>query len=425
MKSQQAGMRLLIYSQDGKGLGHLRRTVNISQEVLSAEPTASILVLSDSPSAPFFPPFKGMDYVKLPTIIKTGRDSWRSPDWRTSTLPLGIRRIVELRGQIILQAFCQFKPDVVLVDHMPVGALGELKPMLDRAAQKGRRPAQNGKRTSFFVGLRDVLDAPDVIRRAWTELSAYEYLERYDGVLVYGCQDIYDAERIYALTGEKRKVFFCNYVGPVGANGASVPAAQFPGEALILMMGGGGADAFPLAKAFLQALPIMRHRMPVRGMVLTGPNMARADRDGLVGQSRRCPVLVQSTSENVPALLRNVSAVVTMAGYNSLCEVLEAKTKALVVPRRGPSAEQRLRCELFAQRDLIRVLDPDALTPERLAGELLKLLQEDAVPDPRQIPPLDGARQAARVLIGAAKGHDEGIVPSIRLVGSKAAGASR
>jgi predicted glycosyltransferase len=417
MKHQHTGIRVLIYSQDGKGLGHLRRTVNISQEVLAAEPTASILVLSDSPTAPFFPPFKGMDYVKLPTIVKTGRSSWRSPDWQTSTLPLGIRRIVELRGQIILQAFCQFKPDVVLVDHMPVGALGELKPMLDQASPKGRRPA-------LFIGLRDVLDAPEVIRRAWMELGAYEYLERYDGVLIYGCRDVYDADRVYELSGRHRKVFYCNYVGPVGANGSTAPSAQFPGEALILMMGGGGADAFPLAKTFLQALPIVRQRLRVRGMVLTGPNMPRVERDALVGQSRRCPVLVQSTSENVPALLRNVSAVVTMAGYNSLCEVLEAQKKALVVPRRGPSAEQRLRCELFAERDLIRVLHPDSLSPERLAAELMKLLEEDAVPDPRRIPALDGARQAARVLIDAATRRRDAIPVAVRPLVAKVVGAS-
>ena len=123
--------RLLIYSQDGMGLGHLRRTRNIAREVLTWKP-GCILILADSPVVPFFSPLGGVDYLKLPTIIKTGDVTWQS-----SILPLNISETVNLRAKVIRQVFREFKPDVVLVDHMPVGAWGN-RSFCWRAVYSGR-----------------------------------------------------------------------------------------------------------------------------------------------------------------------------------------------------------------------------------------------------------------------------------------------
>jgi predicted glycosyltransferase len=101
-----------------------------------------------------------------------------------------------------------------------------------------------------------------------------------------------------------------------------------------------------------------------------------------------------------------------MAGYNSLCETLQARKKALVVPRRGPSAEQRIRSEIFSQRRLVMTLDPDSLTPDRMAEKVMRLISADgAIPDPANLPPLDGARRAASVVLGVA-----GVAPTPQMV---------
>ena len=395
-------MRLLVYSQDGLGLGHLRRTGNIAQEVLARVPDASVLILADSRATPVLPPHPGIDYLKLPTLVKTGRSSSHPTSWRGSTLPLDVRETVHLRSQVILHTYEAFRPDVVLVDHMPVGALGELKALLDRAG--------DDPRARLFLGLRDVLDAPEVIREAWLELGAYEYLRRYDGVLIYGCREIFDAESAYEIGLHAQKVVFCHYVAPVQRSVADPLPAPGPGEEpFLLVMGGGGGDAFPLATTFLAALPLLLQRLRVRAVILTGPNMPRDKRQALAHAAMGLPVEVESSSEDVAALLARASAVITMAGYNSLCEVLASRKKALVVPRGGPSAEQRIRSRLFSERRLIRVLDPDELAPERLATELVALLEEE--PDDLDgMVPLDGAQRAAEWLLnGAHSGPQAGI----------------
>ena len=107
MGTPGASKRLMIYSQDGMGLGHMRRTFNVAREVLAKDPEWSILVVSDSPAAPFFAPLPGMDYLKLPTVVKTGSRSWVA-----GGLGLEMDETVRLRSSLIVEAFVAFRPDV-------------------------------------------------------------------------------------------------------------------------------------------------------------------------------------------------------------------------------------------------------------------------------------------------------------------------
>ncbi len=375
-------MRLLMYSQDGMGLGHLRRTHNIAQEILARQPDARILVVADSPVAPFFTPIPGMTFLKLQTIVKVGDSEWKS-----GSQP--IDEAIELRGQKIVDAYREFQPDVIAVDHMPLGALGELKPLLDTASG-------DKQRAKLVLGLRDVLDKPETIRDVWDDLGAYDYLERYDSVLIYGCKDVYDAEAAYDLAPYARNVTYCNYVAHRTDEQPALSPEDLP---FVLVMGGGGADAFPLAKTFLDAIPHILQTRPVRALIITGPNMPEADRQALIAQVAGQPVEIETSVEDPTTLLRRATAVVTMGGYNSLVEVLQWRKKALVVPRRAPSGEQQLRSRLFADRGLVRMLDPEALAPSQLGDALLALLEDDSVPVASNVPPLDGAQRAAALLL--------------------------
>ena len=377
--------RILMYSQDGFGLGHFRRATNIAREILAREPESRILILADSPAPPFLA-VAGVDYVKLPTVVKAG-----SSTWHAGSLGIQIRDAIDLRAQAILAIYRAFRPEVVLVDHMPVGALGELKPTLDCAINSAARPR-------LFLGLRDVLDAPEVIRSHWWDLGAYDYLSYYDAVLVYGCREIYDAESAYGLSSHSRSVVYCNYVSRGSL--AGMAHAEQPREApLVLMMGGGVHDAFPLAWAFVRAFASVLSDVPLRAVVVTGPNMPAREHEA-VARKATSQIRVERSLGDSAAWIGRASAVVTMGGYNSLCEVLARQKKTLVVPRSGPSLEQRIRSGLFADRGLLRMLELCDASPKRLARDLSRLLAATGLPDPANIPPMDGAGRAAAMILG-------------------------
>ena len=91
--------------------------------------------------------------------------------------------------------------------------------------------------------------------------------------------------------------------------------------------------------------------------------------------------------------------VVAMAGYNTLAEVLALGKKCLVVPRAGPSAEQRTRARLFEARQWVRVIDPADLTPATLGQALLCALREETPPCANGTLPLCGATVAAELAL--------------------------
>src|SRR2546427_9532478 len=142
--------RVSIYSQDSLGLGHLRRNILIGGALLEAKKDSNVLLFADSPVAPFFKLPDRMDHVKLPSIRKVSAGCWEA-----TRLRIDQREVVQLRADLLRNVLLNFRPDLLLVDHMPVGAQGELLPAVK--ALKQAYP-----KCCVVLGLRDTLDAPEV-----------------------------------------------------------------------------------------------------------------------------------------------------------------------------------------------------------------------------------------------------------------------
>src|SRR4051794_9911782 len=201
-------LRIAIYSQDSLGLGHLRRSTLIGQHLLDEAPDSAVLLFADSPVAPFFELPDGMDCVKLPSILKVD-----SGKWRPTSLPIPTADLQHLRSGLLYHTLMDYQPDLVLVDHMPGGVQGELYPALGALRQEQPH-------CRIVLGLRDVLDAPQVTRRVWQDEGAYEALrQRYDAVLIYGNRELFDTAATYHIPTPPEGIHYCGYVangGPVG-----------------------------------------------------------------------------------------------------------------------------------------------------------------------------------------------------------------
>ncbi|PYR20026.1 MAG: hypothetical protein DMF98_24080, partial [Acidobacteria bacterium] len=77
-------VRILMYSQDSYGLGHLRRATNFANALVNERSNLSILLVVDSPVAPFFDLQPHIDFVKLPTVVKVGAGVFRPGSLLTS-----------------------------------------------------------------------------------------------------------------------------------------------------------------------------------------------------------------------------------------------------------------------------------------------------------------------------------------------------
>ena len=201
MNSRPGLQRLLLYSHDTYGLGHLRRNVLIAEDLLQHVPGLHVVLLSGSPVATRFPLPRNLSLVALPPVVKTGVDEYAARD---AGIPFPVAR--RARAAIIADVARRFEPDVFLVDHAPQGMKGELLPAFD--ALRRWSPA-----TRIVLGLRDVVDDPAAVRVAWAEQDVDRTLrDVYDRVAVYGSAELVDV-RAYGIPDPVlARTSYCGYL---------------------------------------------------------------------------------------------------------------------------------------------------------------------------------------------------------------------
>jgi predicted glycosyltransferase len=286
-----------------------------------------------------------------------------------------------LRATIAAGAAETFAPDVAVVDKTPFGLGGELRPALEALRTRSCR---------LVLGLRDIEDAPERVRRAWGAAGLREEVERlYDALLVFGPASEHD---VLACLGWEDVALPVHHVGYVGRDPALERPADLPREYLLATVGG-GADGFPLQSTLVQALRERPLALPT--VLVTGPLMPAAEVEALRLAAAGLAVDVQEFRPDMEQVVGAARAAVAMAGYNTVGELLRAGTPALLVPRTRPSAEQLIRARDLEARGLVHVLTPDEADAPTLRAALDRLLAR-----PRSAPQgtWDGARRAALVL---------------------------
>lgn len=357
---------ILMYSHDTYGLGHLRRTMAIAEHL--RQRGVNILILTGSPLAGRYETPEGVDFVRIPGMIKKTNEEY---------LPLSIkinaRHALNIRRNIIVATAKAFQPHLFIVDKAPMGLRREVIPTLKWL--KRRLP---GTRT--ILGLRDIMDDAASTSREWREKGVYEVLDQYySEIWVYGNQDLYDPIAEYAIPdGISRKMVFTGYIP------RHVPTHQamartrreerlVPGEKLVVVTTGGGGDGYPLMDAYLTMLEeggAPEHRV----IFVSGPFMPKPEREAVARRAGRLKARFYHFYRRMETLMGLADVVVTMGGYNTTCEILSQGKPCLVVPREVPRLEQRIRAEVMSERGLIEYLPWEALNAAGLRAKLERLL---------------------------------------------------
>lgn len=371
--------RILHYCHDTYGLGHLRRSLAIAHHLHSVRPSVAQLIVTGSPLATDLPLPPGTDTLKLPCVVKTGDERYAS-----RSLPVAFETVRALRGALLHEAVRHFRPDLVVVDHAPGGMKGEAVRALDAV----RRLLPD---TRIVLGLRDVVDSPARTRAAWAAGGIYDLLERaYDDVLVYGQREVFDPVAAYGLSrAVASKLRFVGYLErraePVPSELADLVAAGAP--PFVLATAGGGGDGAAVLDTFLRAAASWPGGAPFRPVVVTGPFMSDSDRAALRATAAGVPgARIVDFVPGLSGLVAGAAAVVSMAGYNTTCEILSFRRPAVLVPRTSPRQEQLIRAAALARRGEVTMIMPDELT----AGGL-----RDAIDRA-----LSGPRPAGRIDLG-------------------------
>lgn len=379
---QARGPSVMMYSHDTIGLGHMRRNTAIAEALVARVPGISVLMVIGCPAGMMFEPRPGIDYIKLPSLAKLGRDRWQA-----GSLRIDAATTQALRAGILERVVETFQPDLLLVDHEPTGVWNELLGPLEALRRRDGAKA--------VLGLRDILDDPDRTARSWAGAGTDRAIAGlYDEVMVYGNPVFYPSHSAYGL--EELRPGHVRYCGAVTTVRGRRTRRIGGRPRHILVSGGGGRDAFALLDATLDALQLIPKRRRPDATLVAGPLMDAELRTVLRQRAEEAGVELHDQVSDMTARMAATDLLVTMAGYNSVTEALATGCPLLVVPRVGPSSEQRIRAERLEQLGLARVIQRPDLTAARLAEAL-----SVPPPDPgRARVPLDfnGAERAAAFL---------------------------
>ncbi|MEM9012607.1 MAG: hypothetical protein AAGE18_15370 [Pseudomonadota bacterium] len=385
-------LRVMLYSHDTYGLGHLRRARAIAQAMTGASPSLSALIMTGSPVAGRFDFSDRVDYVRLPGVVKTA-----DGDYASRALRVDVAETVQLRSAILAATDATFTPDVLIVDKEAWGFRNELADTLAAARARGAR---------IVLGVRDVLDAPEPLRQEWQRKGHVQAITSYfDEIWVYGLPDICRPLDGVGLPSEwDRRTVYTGYLRREVPDWPAEVGPQPPDHPYVLVTTGGGGDGAGLIDWALRAYETDPTLEP-HAVLVYGPFLPPDQRADFDARARKLGDRVQvlSFDSRLERWMERADGVIAMGGYNTFCEILSLDKRALIWPRTAPRLEQLVRAEAAERLNLVRVLrTADDKCDPAIMAEAIRGLPFQAKPSAVEVPGLLDGLDAIVARVGLA-----------------------
>ncbi|MCX4029794.1 hypothetical protein H0A36_16075 [Endozoicomonas sp. SM1973] len=342
--------KVLIYSHDTYGLGHLRRCRTIAHSLVRQYKGISVLILSGSALIGRFEFKARVDFVRIPGVIKL-----YNGDYTSMGLHIDLEETLSIRESIIFNTANSFQPDVLIVDKEPLGLKGEVKRTLQHLHQQG---------VHTVLGLRDVLDTPELLKKEWQHKGiTREVLQQYDDIWIYGPQLMGNPLKglPFADVIEQRGLY-TGFLHRHLPQAKTEPLNDLPEQYLLVTPGGGG-DGVEMVDWVISAYEQAEAELPWPAVIIAGPFMNSKDRQAFENRVKKLSrVTLLTFISQLEHVMANAQAVVAMGGYNTFCEILSFNQRALFIPRKEPRLEQFIRVKKATELGWATMLDPDQLT---------------------------------------------------------------
>lgn len=305
MARTQTQKKILLYAQDGIGLGHLRRLARVAATL---QGDYSTLLVSGKREAAWMLP-EDCEFIHIP--------SWSSVGLGPHALPQKQWRALEKEAAIALvQSFVEaiertYEPDCIIVDHTLTGMYGEIRSMLKKTT------------AHTFMTFRGIVDEKDA---RWFESQPRAVHDAIDAILVASDERTSDFGQGDArMPSLASKIQHVGYILPEPGDTASVRASYTipPGRHWVVCSAGGGKGAEP----FLEHCAYLAREFPdVFFDVVMGPYATRTE-------IQPSPNLrIHSIVHDLPALHAAADIAIINGGYNSLLESIAGGARIIVYP---------------------------------------------------------------------------------------------
>lgn len=387
MNIQGDRIRVLIYSHDTFGLGHLRRCRAIAHALVERSPNISVLILSGSPIIGNFDFNRRVDFVRIPGVIKL-----RNGEYNSTSPQVDIDQTLAMRASIIRHTADIFNPNLFLVDKEPLGLRGEVRETLEMLKSRD---------VPLVLGLRDILDDPAQLATEWKRKNVLPaLLDLYDEIWVYGlpqiCDPIADIDLPQSI---RHKTIFTGYLERSAPEKPASVLAETPfDEPYLIVTPGGGGDGAAMVDWTLRAYEL-ESAPAYPALIAFGPFMHPETRAEFARRAAKLGNVKTLTFDaNIESLIQKAAGIVAMGGYNTFCEILSFDKPAILVPRTQPRREQLIRAQRAQDIGLVTMLEDDGVRDANVMATALRHLPQQAAPSDTVVPGLlDGLENVNRL----------------------------
>ncbi|MEQ6204349.1 glycosyltransferase [Sulfitobacter sp. HNIBRBA2951] len=352
-------MRVMIVVTHLLGTGHLARALTLARAFAAAGD--AVQVVSGGKPAPLLD--RGdVELVQLPPVASDGVDFSRLLDGDGA---LATDSYLATRQSELLSALHSFAPDILITELFPFGRrilAAEFRAMLQAAKASPAPPL-------ICASIRDILAPPSKPKKA---VMAQDILTAfYDAVLVHSDAKLTPLELSWPVDdGLRHMLHYTGFVAPPAAG--THPGATGHGE--VIVSAGGGDVGQHVYRAAVEAADRIPH--PLR--VLVGgadPQM----RIAALHARATAPVVIEPARPDFRQMLSHAAASVSLCGYNTALDILQAGTPAIFIPfDEGNEVEQGLRATALSKREGIESLPRATLTPDSLSAAIARVIAAPA-----------------------------------------------
>lgn len=351
--------RVLYYVQHLLGVGHVFRAARIVSALV--ECGFSVDLVYGGEKLPDFDP-GGAQIHYLPSLVSQKGDF--SVLIGQDGIPADDAYKADRRTRL-LTLFQESRPDVVVTEAFPFGRRQmhfELLPLMEAATALPHRPL-------IFASIRDILQTGNKVSK---DRQTVDLVNRFfDGILVHGDPDLIRVEDTFPFAAEiAQKLFYTGIVTPQ----ATGPAQE---HFDVVVSAGGGLLGRELVLAAVEAKPNSEFS-DARWCVLTGPYLDNADYQRLE-QTAGDDVTVCRFIPNLSQILTGASLSISLAGYNTVADLMAAGCRAIVAPQwNDKETEQLQRAQLLAKRGLVEMIGHEDKNPDTMLQAIKKVMAQPA-----------------------------------------------
>jgi len=387
-------MRVLQYCQHVLGIGHFVRSLEIARAL---HPHMVVFVEGGNPVQGVSYP-NNVEIIRLPPLEMD--TEFRGFTVRDDELPA----IQEHRKKALLDICRSFRPDVFLIELFPFGRKKfrfELIPAIEffRATSPD---------TLIVCSMRDILVEKENQQKY--EARVLEVLNKYfDLLLVHSDPRLIKLDDTFSRV--KDIAVPLEYTGFVVRKPGGVKGRRKTRRAVgrnlvrIVASNGGGRVGGEVLEMVVRAMDRLGKGYHLD--LFPGPFMEREEKKKLLELAKNRPtVSIHKFSKNFVDELRNADISISMAGYNTMMDLVASGTPGLVLPF-GQNREQMLRAQKFAERGVVRILK--SLDPDTIATEIQNMVNNPPVRDKDADFKMNGAEKTKQILekyVQAVKRHE-------------------